>query len=195
MTKGSSKKGKSGAVDTLGEALLICGGMNQQIWARPPKIQGDGEMMDDEDNSSRSSRWSRVRDRILGAYSDHVRAQGPPEQPNNQEVASYAAAVTTTDNNSVGNWYWTDEPGKVVPVDDLKSLPGNWTISYPQNEPLPYTARCNYCGMETVDYRELRIGRMTKVVVCDICMLKTINSILGEPRDKSKDNDSGSDGD
>jgi hypothetical protein len=128
--------------------------------------------------------------------------------------ASYtvdASIMNTTGDLALGN---TLSPGEVVWVDDLTYQPpqqlqssplcSSYSVSGAVVYPFvggygvglnvePEKKKCNFCGTETADFRELRIGRMTNVVVCDMCMLKALSKTLTEV-DKD-DGDEGGSGD
>jgi hypothetical protein len=121
-----------------------------------------------------------------------------------------AQIINTTGDSSMWNPLC---PGEVVWVDDLTYQPPKQLQSSPMCASYavsgiaypfvggygvgvnvePEKKKCNFCGTETADFRELRIGRMTNVVVCDMCMLKALSKTLTEV-DKD-DRDEGCSGD
>ena len=138
-------------------------------------------MMDDAGSAIPNSTWRRICNSVRSLHSHCVLDQrGQAQERDNTSTTGEASyTITTTDTN----YPWIDYP--TIPQMPVHSLPisASWSGG-------PYVEqvekKCNYCGTETPDFRELRIGRMTTVVVCDMCMLKALSKTL-EVRDGDND--------
>ena len=102
------------------------------------------------------------------------------------ENAEWKTWVTEVTDNTGGN------NGSFCASGVSTLYPGSWTWAFPGVSPWaqpvsaawppqePEKKKCNFCNNETADFRQLKIGRMTDVVICDMCQLKALNKVLSQ---------------
>lgn len=159
-------------------------GHEPTVGGGPTKYIGDGEMME-SDSSEDGSTWSRAHNRILGACGNLFRTKSQTNLSTGWQNPAFETSPTEY------TLTWTaGDTSQPAPINQrqvqVHSMPisAAWTLE-------PVTKKCNYCGQETPDFRELRIGRLTAVVVCDMCMLKALSKSLEVPEDGGGDESGG----
>lgn len=155
--------------------------------------------MMESDSAEGGSYWSRIRSCISRTCGDLFRAQSQTNQSSVWQACSQGwvpgQVSSTTDVSAPDVITWTtDNTGGIIPLTvppfQVHATPASGIWSFE-----PVTKKCNYCGQETPDFRELRIGRLTTVVVCDMCMLKALSKSLEVPDGGGDEGSRGSPGD